>query len=93
MGSFFDKDDIHWHIFKAVAAHSSFTATPYWGNVSINSQPLTISKPYTLCGDSTSGISISSCCDNDSEGNITLTNSGSALTINKNDVDINTTED
>ena len=81
IGSFIDKNDIHWHIFKAAAAYSSVTATPYWGNVGTNF----ISKPYTLYGDNTSGISISSCCDNDSEGSI----SGSALTIN----DINTVED
>lgn len=93
IGSFFDKNDTHWHIFKAAVAHSSFTATPYWGSVSTNLQPLSMSKPYTLCGNSTSGISISSCCDNDSEGSITLTNSGSALTINKDDIDINTVED
>lgn len=78
---------------SAAAAYSSFTATPYWGSVSTNLQPLTISKPYTLCGDSTSGISISSCCDNDSEGSITLTKCDNALTINKNDIDINTIED
>ena len=70
---------------SAAAAYSSVTATPYWGNVSTNLQPLTINKPYTLYGDNTSGISISSCCDNDSEGSI----SGSALTIN----DIKTVED
>lgn len=85
IGSFVDKNDNHWHIFKAAAAYSSCTITPYWGDVSTNSMPLSIGKPYTL----TSDISISSCCDNDSEGSI----SGSALTINKNDIDIDTVED
>ena len=89
IGSFVDKNDNHWHIFKAEAAHSFCTTTPHWGNVSTNSMPLTIGKAYTLCGDSTSDISISSCCNNDNEGRI----SGSALTINKNDIDINTVED
>ena len=85
IGSFIDKNDTHWHIFKAAAAYSSITTTPYWGNVGTNLMPLSMSKPYTLYGDNTSG----SCCDNDSEGSI----SGSALTINKNDIDINTVED
>lgn len=89
VGSFIDKNDVHWHIFKAAAACSSVTVTPYWSNVGTNLQPLTINKPYTLYGDNTSGISISSCCDNDSEGSVTLTNNDSALTIN----DINTVED
>ena len=87
IGSFVDKNDTHLHIFKAAAAYS-ITTTPYWSSLGTNVQPLTISKPYTLCGDTTGSITISSCCDNDSEGSITLTNSGSALTINKNDIDI-----
>lgn len=85
-GSFFDKNDTHWHIFRAATAYS-ITATPYWGNISTNIQPLTISKPNILCGDSTGGISFSSCCDNVSEDSITLTNSDSVLTINKNNSD------
>lgn len=78
---------------SAAAAHNSFTSTPYWSNIGTNVQPLTVSKPWTLCGNTTSDISISSCCDNDSDGSITLTNCGSALAINKNDIDINTVED
>ena len=93
IGSFVDKNDNHWHIFKAAAAHSSCTITPYWGNVSTNSIPLSISKSYTSYGDGISDIGISSCCDNDSEGSITLTNCGSSLTINKNDIDIDTVGD
>lgn len=94
VGSFFDMDDIHWHIFKAVTPCSSITATPYWsGNTGINIQPLSTTPSWTVCENSTSGITVSSCCNNDSEGSITLTNGGSALTINKNDVDINTVED
>ena len=89
IGSFVDKNDSHWHIFKAAAAHSSCIVTPYWGDVSTNSMPLSIGKPYTLYGDGISDIGISSCCDNDSEGSI----NGSALAINKNDIDINTVED
>ena len=92
IGSFVDKNDSHWHIFKAAAAYS-VTTTPYWSNIGTNVQPFTISKPYTLCGNTTSDISISGYCDNDSEGSITLTNCGSALAINKNDIDINTVED
>lgn len=81
IGSFIDKNDNHWHIFKAAATYSSCIAMPYWSNISTNSMPLTIGKPYTLYGDSTSDISISSCCNNDSEESI----GGSALTINKED--------
>lgn len=88
IGSFIAKDDVHWHIFKAAAAYNSFTTTPYWSNIGTNVQPLTVSKPWTLCGDTTSGINISSCCDNNSEGSVTLTSNSGALTINKNDTDI-----
>ena len=87
VGSFVDKNDIHLHIFRAVDAYN-ITATPYWGNVGTNIQPLTISKPWTTCGDTANTINISSYCDSDSEGSITLGNSGSALAINGNDIDI-----
>ena len=93
IGSFVDKNDNHWHIFKAAATAYSVTTTPYWSNIGTNIQPLTFSKPWTLCGNTTSDISISGYCDNDSDGSITLTNCDSALTINKNDIDINTVED
>lgn len=57
-------------------------------------QPLASATPCwsTLCGDTANSITVSSCCDNDSDGTITFTNSDSALTINKNDIDINTIE-
>lgn len=87
IGDFWDRDNVHWHIFRAAAAYSTI-ATPYWSNIGTKVQPLTISKPYTLCGDTTGSITISSCCDSDSEGSITLANTGNALTINKNDIDI-----
>lgn len=92
--SFYDKDDVHWHIFKAAAA--AYVTKTYWnGNTGINVQPLISATPSwsTLCGNTTNSITVSSCCDNDNDGTITLTNSGSALTINKNDIDINTIED
>lgn len=89
IGSFIAKDDVHWHIFKAAAAYSFSTiTTPYWSNIGTNAQPLTASKAWTLCGDSVSNISISGCCDNNSEGSVTLASNSSALTINKNDTDI-----
>ena len=90
VGSFFDKNDTHWHIFKAAAAYTSGSVVGhYWdGNVYPLSAKTTTTPCWsTLCGDNTSGITVSSCCDNDSEGSITLTNCGSALTINKDDID------
>lgn len=91
VGSFFDMDDTHWHIFKAAAASSSinsFTTTPYWGgNAGIKVQPFSTAPSWIACGNSTNGTSISSCCDTDSEGSVSLTSNCSMLTINKNDTD------
>ena len=89
IGDFWDGGNVHWFIFKAAIAYSSSSIIGhYWGT---NLQPLTANPSWALCGNNTSGIIISSCCDNNSESNVALTNSDSALTVNK--IDVNTVED
>ena len=87
VGSFVDKNDTHWHIFKAAAAATACSSGSfYWGggtNVNFRSPNWT-----TLSGNTANSITLSSCCADVSEGSITLTDSDSALTT-----DINTVED
>ena len=88
VGSFVDKNDTHWHIFKAAvaAATACSSGSLYWGggtNVNFRSPNWT-----TLSGNTANSITLSSCCADVSEGSITLTDSDSALTT-----DINTVED
>ena len=83
IGSFVDKNDTHWHIFRAAAGANSVIGH-YWGgnNGLINYRDSTTTTPYyTLCSDTAS-----SCCDNLSEGSVTLANSGSTSTINENNI-------
>ena len=96
IGSFVDKNDSHWHIFKAAAAYTNISTVGHYWDGSI--QPFTTKTTTTpnwstLCGSTANNITVSGCCDNDSEGSITLTNCDSALTINKNDIDINAVAD
>lgn len=88
IGDFWDGGDTHWHIFKAVGDTNSVVGH-YWDNnglIKYKGSP-TVTPYYTLCGD-TATTTISNCCDDMSEGGVTLTNSGSALTISKNDINI-----
>lgn len=91
VASFVDKNDTHWHIFKAAAAAYN-SGSLYWGG-GTNVQPLTATPSWMIRGNTANNITLSSCCADVSEGSITLTDSGSALTINKNDTDFSTTED
>lgn len=93
VGSFVDKNDTYWHIFKAAAAATTACSSGsfYWdGNIR---QVSTTPSWTTLSGNTTNSITLSSCCADVSEGSVTLTDSGSALTINKNDTDLSTAED
>ena len=87
VGSFVDKNDIHWHIFKAAAAATACSSgSLYWGG---KVQPFSATPNWTtLSGNTTNSITLSSCCADVSEGSITLTDSDSVLTT-----DINTVED
>lgn len=79
IGDFWDGADIHWHIFKAADSANSVIGH-YWGNngsINYKGPTITTTPYYTLCSD-TATATIDNCCDN----------SGSALTINKNDIDI-----
>ena len=88
VGSFVDKNDTHWHIFKAAAAACT-SGSLYWGgSTGINVQPLTATPSWTIRGNTANNITLSSCCADISEGSITLTDSDSALTT-----DINTVEE
>lgn len=66
IGSFFDKTDTHWHIFKAAAAYSfnfSPITTPYWGNS--NLQPLSTAKTLTSSGTEDNCLfNVTSTCNN-----------------------------
>ena len=84
VGSFVDKNDIHWHIFKAAAAAACSSGSLYWGG---NVQPLTATPSWTIRGNTANNITLSSCCADVSEGSITLTDNENALTT-----DINTVE-
>ena len=89
VGSFVDKNDTHWHIFKAAAAAACSSGSLYWGgSTGINVQPLTATPSWTIRGNTANNITLSSCCADISEGSITLTDSDSALTT-----DINTVEE
>lgn len=92
VSSFVDKNDTHWHIFKAAGATTACSSgSLYWGG---NVRQLSTTPSWTtLSGNTTNSITLSSCCADVSEGSITLTDSGSALTINKNDTDLSTAED
>ncbi len=81
-----DKNDTHWHIFKAAAAAACSSGSLYWGG---NVQPLSTTPSWTtLSGNTANSITLSSCCADISEGSITLTDSDSVLTT-----DINTVEE
>ena len=85
-GSFFDKNDIHWHIFKAAAGVNSVIGHFWDGNdglINYKGPTITTTPYYTLCGD-TATTTVSSCCDN--------MNGGSTLTT-VNESDINIVED
>lgn len=64
ISDFWDRDIVHWHIFKAAAAYSFSTiTTPYWGNS--NLQPLTLAK--TLASSETGDnclFNVTSTCNN-----------------------------
>ena len=79
VGSFVDKNDTHWHIFKAAAvATACSSGSLYWGggtNVNFRSPNWT-----TVSGNTSNSITLSSCCADVSEGSINLTDSDSVLT-------------
>ena len=87
VGSFVDKNDTHWHIFKAAAATTACSSgSLYWGG---KVQPFSATPSWTtLSGNTSNSITLSSCCADVNEGSITLTDSDSVLTT-----DINTVED
>ena len=86
VGSFVDKNDTHWHIFKAAIAVCS-SGSLYWGG-GTNVQPLTATPSWMIRGNTANNITLSSCCADISKGSVTLNDSDSVLTT-----DINTVED
>lgn len=62
VGSFYDKDEIHWHIFKAAGGCENIGKV-YWGS-NDSLWPKTISTTPFISGTGTS-ITFSSCCEDE----------------------------
>lgn len=77
VGSFYDKDEIHWHIFRAAGSCGSIGKV-YWGsNDSVWSKTASTTTLPFINGTGTS-ITLSSCCENeDSLCSNTLTSDNS----------------